>query len=409
MGNLPATRPDADDGGGLDPSSPNSYSSTNSKGPDNEGAKASGGDFAARCCQRELRWEGLAPVCFNGSPGALVVQENITVPDEAQLYRAWHVDGVGRKLSGCYQLSDVVPSARHEGKPIFKKTGEPPRFLFYVASRQSWIIGSDPTQNVGRVKGVGVEIDQVSEWQRFHGGAWCLDHHITAIPCEARRSASSDCFGSQWSSGQEEEKESGVFVEAHAALSPPLHTEDGRRQQVVPNLPHDGSAASGLSFRTCQSPESVELLSVQMEIKALLIEQEALIDDIAVHQAPPNGDGPPLGRLALASSSITAPAPCRMALRNRESGDEDEDDLLPVVPVKSMRKTFSEVTKTFSMRSSVTRVSKLSFSSRGAAYDSESSDREMGGASQSAAQAQVRRQRSKGFPAVVESPGVKWA
>lgn len=104
---------------------------------------------------------------------------------EEAWHQTWYVEGVNNVLDGEYQLSDIATTPLNGEKPIYRKTGEPPSFLFFVAKTQTWFIGSDHTQSTGWVKGAGAELVQITEWQTVDGLSWQVDDRITVVCAKA--------------------------------------------------------------------------------------------------------------------------------------------------------------------------------------------------------------------------------
>lgn len=192
--------------------------------------------------------------------------------------------------------------------------------------------------------------------------------------------------------GPSPQQESSASVASHAVLaSLPVVEDDENQPQAPPSLPRGVSGGSGLRSQTNQSAEALELLRVQARIQALLNEQLSLIDDVIDHSPRSKDRGVPVGKTG--SSSIAAAAPCRMAFKSRRDGEDEEEELAldsaEVVRVHSWRKPLS---RTLSFRSKGKSATSIG--------DAEADDSEVGA---------LRRQRSKGFPAVVETPRGKWA
>lgn len=114
----------------------------------------------------------------------------------ADVEETWHVSGAGRadyggpSLDGRYELSSALaPTSVNGWKPIYirRNSSQLPLYLFFIADRKRWIIGPDPGQALGCVRGLGAEVGKITAWEKFSVGAWGVDHSINLISAEAAR------------------------------------------------------------------------------------------------------------------------------------------------------------------------------------------------------------------------------
>lgn len=158
--------------------------------------------------------------------------------------------------------------------------------------------------------------------------------------------------------------------------------------EAPPPLPRGASSGSGQSSQQSghsnHSAEAQELVQAQQRIQKLLLEQQSIIDGIVGGNA--NGH---VARISASVETTVLPAaPCRMALPL--SSDEPESD--------------PRTSELFRQKStgSWRPLSRSMSWARSKTFDSLSGDTSEAGSGG------IQRQRSRGFPAVVDNPQSTW-